>query len=120
MHFTARPRRILDLEEREVAHIEGAGRHALQAANEELVLLLLGSAVEGELLLGQLAPEDLVNHHQWVAFDIRRGERSQERRRPGLTLLHVHFKELTIVLFHDLLVPLLQLLVGVGKLVRLP
>ena len=63
MHFAARPRRILDLEEREVAHIEGARRHAFQAANYELVLLLLSSGVDWQLLLGQLAPEDLINHH---------------------------------------------------------
>ena len=74
MHFAARPRRILDLEEREVAHIEGAGRHSFQAAYYELVLLLLmGSTVYRELLLGQLAPEDLVNHHQRVALDVCRG-----------------------------------------------
>ena len=120
MHFATRPRRILDLEEREVAHIEGAGRHAFQAANYELVLLLLGSGVNWQRLLGQLAPEDLINHHQRVAFHVGRREGAQERRRPCLTLLHVHFEELTIVLLHDLLVPLLQLLVGVWKFVRLP
>ena len=108
MHFTARPRRILDLEEREVAHIEGAGPHAFQAANYELILLLLlGSSINWQLLLGQLAPEDLINHHQRVAFHVGRGEGAQKRRRPGLALLHVHFEELSIVLLHDLLVPLL-------------